>query len=134
MKTISTAKRATPQSYIQQLHLRSQGASEGYLWVLNGFQRFVAEQAGDQLISQEMVQQWLKDRSRVWSVHKLTDRARLVDRFLDWMVSQGALANNPLADLRMKFGQRTTRPVVRALLKSDFEAALEALRPPLRFG
>jgi hypothetical protein len=36
--------------------------------------------------------------------------------------------------LRMKFGQRATRPVVRALLKSDFEPALEALRPALRFG
>jgi integrase/recombinase XerD len=134
MKMTSTGKRATPQNYVQQLRLRSPAASEGYLWVLNGFQRFVAEQAGDQFISQEMVRQWLNDRIRVWPFHKLTDRARLVDRFLDWMVSQGALANNPLADLRMKFGQRTTRPVVRALLKPDFEAALEALRPAPRFG
>jgi integrase/recombinase XerD len=109
MKMTSTGKRATPQNYVQQLRLRSPAASEGYLWVLNGFQRFVAEQAGDQFISQEMVRQWLNDRIRVWPFHKLTDRARLVDRFLDWMVSQGALANNPLADLRMKFGQRTLR-------------------------
>jgi integrase/recombinase XerD len=134
MKTTSLGKRVTPQNYVQQLRLHSPAASEGYLWVLHGFQRFVSEQGGGQSISQEMVRRWLNDRIRVWPFHKLTDRARLVDRFLDWMVSQGALANNPFADLRMKFVQRTTRPVVRALLKPDFEAALEALRPAPRFG
>ena len=44
------------------------------------------------------------------------------------------LANNPFAELRTEYGQRTTRPVVKALLRPDFEAALEALRPLPRFG
>ena len=64
----------------------------------------------------------------------VTDRARLVDRFLDWRVNRGALANNPFADLRTKYGQRTTTPIVRALLNPKSEAALEALRPIPRFG
>jgi integrase/recombinase XerD len=70
----------------------------------------------------------------VWPFHIVTDRARLVDRFLDWRVNNGTLANNPFADLRMEYGQRTTTPVVRALLNPNSEAALEALRPLPRFG
>ena len=64
----------------------------------------------------------------------LTDRARVLDHYLDWMVGQNLLAKNPLAELRREYGQWATRPVVKALLRPDFEAALEALRPLPRFG
>jgi hypothetical protein len=64
----------------------------------------------------------------------LTDRARVLDHYLDWMVGQNLLARNPLAELRREYGQWATRPVVKALLRPDFEAALEALRPLPRFG
>ena len=50
------------------------------------------------------------------------------------MVDQGTLANNPFADLRRKYGQRATRPIVQALLSPAFEKALESLRPVPRFG
>ena len=76
----------------------------------------------------------LKDRTLAWPFHIVTDRARLVDRFLDWRVNNRALANNPFADLRAEYGQRTTTPVVRALLNANPEAALEALRPLPHFG
>jgi integrase/recombinase XerD len=134
MKTAFTSKRTTPQNYVQQLRLCSPVASRVYLCILNGFQRFVAGKAENKSVSRETVQQWLNDRIRVGPFHMVTDRARLVDRFLDWMVNTGALANNPFADLRMEYGQRTTKPVVRALLSPNFEAALEALRPAPRFG
>jgi len=109
-------------------------SSQVYLSILNGFQCFVAEQAEDKSVSQATIRQWLKDRSLAWPFHIVTDRARLVDRFLDWKANNKALANNPFADLRMEYGQRTTTPVVRALLKPNPEAALEALRPLPRFG
>jgi integrase len=64
----------------------------------------------------------------------LTDRARVLDHYLDWLVGHNLLARNPLAELRREYGQRATRPVVKALLRPDFEAALEALRPLPRFG
>ena len=60
------------------------------------------------------------------------NRARLIDRFLDWMVDRGALANNPFATLRREYGQRTTKPIVQALLDPGFEVALEALREAVR--
>jgi integrase/recombinase XerD len=134
MKTVSMSKRATPEDYVRELRLRSPVSSQVYLSILNGFQRFVAEQAEDKSVSQATIQQWLNERTVAWPFHIVTDRARLVDRFLDWRVNNRTLANNPFADLRTKYGQRTTTPVVRALLKANSEAALEALRPLPRFG
>jgi integrase/recombinase XerD len=60
--------------------------------------------------------------------------ARLVDRFLDWMVEQGAIARNPFAELRKEYGLRKTRPIVRALLSADPDRALESLRSLPPFG
>lgn len=134
MKTASTSKGTTPRNYVQQLSLRNPITSKVYLCILNGFQRFVAEQAEDRSVSRETIREWVNDRILVWPFHLVTHRARLVDRFLDWTVNNGALANNPLAELRKEYGQRTTTPVVRALLNPDFGAALEALRPAPRFG
>ena len=134
MKTTSTSKGATPQNYVQELHLRSPIASQVYCCILNGFQRFVAERVKDKSVSQETIRHWLNDRIQVWSFQSVTHHARLVDRFLSWMVNKGALANNPFADLRTKYGQRKSKPLVRALLKPDFEAALEALRPASHFN
>jgi len=134
MKTASMSKGATPENYVRQLRLRSPVSSQVYLSILNGFQRFVAEQAEDKSVSQVTIRQWLKDRTLAWPFHIITDRARLVDRFLDWRVNNGTLTNNPFADLRIEYGQRTTTPVVRALLNPNPEAALEAIRPLPRFG
>jgi len=128
------SKGSTPENYVRELRLRSPVSSQVYLSILNGFQRFVAEQAEDKSVSQTTIRQWLKDRTLAWPFHIVTDRARLVDRFLDWRVDNRALANNPFADLRAEYGQRTTTPVVRALLNPNPEAALEALRPLPRFG
>ena len=116
------------------MHLRNPTTPRVYRCILNGFQRFVAEQATDNPVSQETIRQWLNDRILVWPFHLVAHRARLVDRFLDWMVSKGALESNPLADLRTEYGQRSTTPVVRALLNPDFSSALDALRPVPRFG
>lgn len=110
------SKGATPENYVRELGLRSPVSSQVYLSILNGFQRFVAEQAKDKSVSQTTIRQWLKDRTLAWPFHILTDRARLVDRFLDWRVNNRALANNPFADLRAEYRQRTTTPVVRALV------------------
>jgi integrase len=132
MKT--SLSNATPENYVRELHLRSSVSFQVYLSILNGFQRFVAERAEDKSVSEATIRQWLNERIRLWPFHIVTDRARLVDRFLDWKVNHRALANNPFAVLRMKYGQRMTTPVVRALLRPDFMAALEALRPVPRFG
>jgi integrase/recombinase XerD len=92
-------------------------SSKAYLYILNEFQRFLAKQPDSESVSQEIIREWLSDRIRVWSLDTIANRARLVDRFLDWMVNRGAIADNPFADLRTKYGQRTTKPIVRAVVR-----------------
>jgi hypothetical protein len=113
--------------------LGSQISSDGYLRILTGFQRFLAERTDGKCVSQEFIRQWLNDRIWLWSLHPVTIRARLIDCFLDWMVQRDALADNPFADLRGRSGQRTTKPIVQALLNPDSDSALEALRQAPRF-
>jgi integrase/recombinase XerD len=124
----------SPGDFIQQMNLRSPITTRVYRCILNGFQRFFVEKALDKSTSSETIRQWLNDRKSVWPLHLVEHRARLVDRFLDWMVNKGGLANNPFAEIRTEYAQRSTAPIVRCLLKPDFRAALDALRPFPRFG
>jgi hypothetical protein len=68
MKTASMSKGATPENYVGELRLRSPVSSQVYLSILNGFQRFVAEQAEDKSVSQATIRQWLKDSARTTGV------------------------------------------------------------------
>ncbi len=132
MKAALTLAEVTPQNYVQNLRLRVSRTRWSYLRILKSFQDFVGQT--DRSICTETVRQWLNDRTRVWPLHRVMDGGRLVDRFLNWIVKKGALPHNPFAKLRMEYGQRTTAPIVRALLNPDFQAALESLRPAPRFG
>jgi integrase len=105
-----------------------------YRSILNSFYRFVSKRTKNARVSEKVVHEWLKARHRVWPFHLVAHRARLVDRYLDWAVQHGALPENPLAKLRRQYGQRTTAPVVRALLSFNPHAALATLKPPPRFG
>jgi integrase/recombinase XerD len=125
---------SSPRDYVRQMNLRNPITARVYRCILNGFQRFVTEQSQDQSVSREMICLWLNDRIRVWPFHLVAHRARLVDRFLDWAVKRGALDQNPFTDLRSEYGQRSTTPIVRALLNPNSGSALNALRPVPRFG
>jgi integrase/recombinase XerD len=81
MTTVSTSPE--PRQYVQQLRLRNPHSSRNYRCLLNGFHRFVAEQATDKSISQVTVRQWLVDRNQAWPINMLTDRARVLDHYLD---------------------------------------------------
>jgi hypothetical protein len=50
---MTTASGGTPQDYVRQPRLRNPLFSKSYRWILNEFQRFIAEQAEDNSISQE---------------------------------------------------------------------------------
>jgi integrase len=120
--------------FIKSLHLRHARSPVIYGCILRDFQRFVIKQAGSEPLSVEIVKRWLEERILRWPLHIVFHRARLVDRFLDWMRASDPLALNPLQELRSRYGQRTTTPIIRALLKPDSAAALEELRPLPPFG
>jgi site-specific recombinase XerD len=121
------------ERHLQQLRLRSRDAVAVYRCVLRGFQRFVRER-DDAAVGIATLQAWLRGRTAHWRPHLLAHRARIVDRFLDFLQSEAALAINPLAQLRERYAQRWSTPIVRALLTPDPLRTLEALRPPPQFG
>jgi len=120
--------------YVQQLGLRSPISIQVYRSVLDTFCRFVEKRSASTPLSLEVIREWLCDREMALSAHLVLHRARLVDRFLDWLVAAGSLPSNPIAVLRKQHAQRTTAPIVRALLNPDSAGALEALQRPPRFG
>lgn len=133
---MNTTERMAGESvcrYIRQLHLRNPRTPKTYQRILSGFHHFVAEHSVGQAISVEVIQNWLRDRITVWPPPVVLHHGRLMDRFLDWMVSTGSLQGNPLAELRKEYSQSTTAPILRALLNPDSAGALEALRPQPRF-
>jgi integrase/recombinase XerD len=122
------------RSFVQQLRLRSPITVQIYCSVLNSFCRFAAQRSTGESLSMGVIREWLCDRKMGPPAHLVLHRARLVDRFLDWMVATASLPSNPLADLRKQYGQRTTAPIVRALLNPEITGAFEALLRPPRFG
>jgi len=122
------------RQFIKSRHLHHARSPMIYSCILRDFQRFVIKQSASEPPSAETVKRWLAERILRWPLHIVFHRARLVDRFLDWMKAGDRLASNPLQKLRDEYGQRTTTPIVRALLSSDSATALEQLRPPRLFG
>ena len=134
MNTTPSLESGALQNFVRQLNLKTKDSTRVYRSVLGGFQRFVIQHSPNGVVSRQIIEGWLRDRSTVWPRHMVLHRARMVDRFLDWRVISGSLANNPLAQLRQDYGRNDTTSIVRALLAGDPASALEALRPPPRFA
>jgi integrase/recombinase XerD len=120
--------------FIRTLPLRHPSSRRVYRCILGRFQRFVVRQAAPAQVSSDTVRRWVIARRAEWPEPLVYHRACLVDRFLEWLVGSGILATNPFAEWRREYGQRTTTPIVRALLSPNPTAALAALRPLPAFG
>jgi integrase/recombinase XerD len=133
MKPVTRGDADPVESFLRLLRFRHVTSRRTYASILRGFQRFVLSHPGGGALTKELVQRWLNDRILQLPLRVVCQHARLVDRFLEWMRSCGAVPNNPFAELRQQYGQRTA-PIVRALLSDDPAAALLRLRPPPRYG
>lgn len=120
--------------HLQQLQLRCRRTPNVYRCILVGFQRFVMKHNYETPVGLPTIKAWLHDRAKQWPMHLVLHRTRIVDRFLDFLANEGTIPANPLFQLRLRYGQRTSIPVVRALLAADPEEALEILRPRPRFA
>ncbi len=120
--------------HLQQLRLCSPITPKGYRCILSGFQRFVEQHPCEPLVAQQVIQAWLQERAAQLTMRQVIQYARVVDRFLDFLLAKGSIAGNPLAELRTRFEQRTTSAIVRGLLAAAPNEALEALRPLPRFA
>lgn len=122
------------ERHIRQLRPRNRGTIRVYRCILLGFQQFVQQCNASTAISPDIVEAWLRDRAKCWPMHLVLHRARIVDRFLDHLASEGSILGNPLEQLRVRYGQTAGAPIMRALLAADSAQALEAQRPLPRFA
>lgn len=61
-------------------------------------------------------------------------RARIVNRFLDFLVQKEMIVSNPVAELRVEYHAKSDKAILRALLAPDSDQALESLRQFRPFG
>lgn len=111
--------------YVRQLRLQHPRANMIYRSELRRFQGFIETQGQ---LTVQSIQRWLRARSKHWPPHLVIDRACKVNCFLDFLVEEGTLKSQPLAELRARYGIRTVTAVVRGLLSTRSSAALEAAR------
>jgi hypothetical protein len=119
--------------YLDQLRLRHPTSPTYYRQALCSLQDVAARQRSQS--SQNMLeafQTWMSERALVWARSTLLHRARIINQFLDFLVQDGLIASNPVADLRAEYHAKSDKAVVRALLAPDPDRALQALRqvPP----
>ena len=120
--------------FLLHVHPRSRDTVSSYRCILVEFQRHVQRCPRHTAICQSTIESWLHSCASQWPEHYVLHRARVVDRFLDFLASEASIPGNPLAQLRLNFGQRVGTPILRALLSPDPTRALEALKPLPQFA
>jgi integrase/recombinase XerD len=125
----------TVDRYLSRLRLRYPISRTYYRQALRSFQDVAVRQRSQSLqITQETLKTWLSERALVWARSTLLHRACIVNRFLDYLVKQGLIVSNPVADLRAKYNAKSDKAILRALFAPDPDQALEALQQLPPFG
>jgi len=123
------------ERYHAQLQLRHPRSPTTYRRILHSFQEVAARQpANTTLVTRETLETWLRERARDWARPTLMHYARIINRFLDYLVQEGFIASNPINELCTAHQARSDKAVLRALLSPDPDQALEALRQLPAFG
>jgi integrase/recombinase XerD len=128
MKTLPAAEEDYVRRSLGSLCLGKRDTATVYREAVGNLLRFARQRAGHMDLSKTTLLAWLKERGRTLASHRVAERARMADQFLDWMTTNGYIACNPLQELRSQYGQYLA-PIVRALLSDEPRAALEKLRP-----
>ncbi len=123
------------ERYLAQLRLRCSISPTYYRQALCSFQDVASRQEHSPArVTRETLETWLSERARIWARSTLLHRARIINRFLDYLVQEGFVASNPIDELRAKHHARSDKAVLRALLSPGADQALEALRRFPAFG
>ena len=117
--------------FVRDLHVRTKATS--YRCALRKFHDSLGKNGWNDL-NQSALRRWLRAQLTDTPVRWVVHRAQLVTRFLDWLAEQKIIPVNPFAELRQKIrvpfnGRDCTRS-----LSANPSKALEALRPPPRYG
>lgn len=135
MKTWLDTDASIINHYLSQLRLRCPTTPIYYRQTLRSFQELMnrREHQAPQ-VSRDDLEGWLRERAVHWPESTVLHRARIVNRFLDFLVKEGLIASNPVADLRTAYCVKSSQAILRAMLAPDPDQALEALRQFPPFG
>jgi integrase/recombinase XerD len=121
--------------YLGQLRLRYPISPVYYRQTLHSFQDVVVRQQCQSMqVNRKALETWLSECAVIWARSTLLHRARIVNRFLDFLVREALIVSNPVADLRAEYHAKSDKVIVQALLAPDPDQALEALRQFPPFG
>jgi len=118
------------ERFVRQIRARHPQTRPNYRFELQVFQQFISRCAGN-AVTEETVIAWIQARSKQLRPITIADRSRKVSRFLDFLVRQGALTENPFATIRARYGLQGIAPIVRAATTPDPHKTLEAQRAPV---
>ena len=102
-----------------------------YRWFLRSFENAALRHP---VVDRHMLEDWLKEMDKCWQLSSLLNQVCIVDRFLDYLVEIGLIANNPVAMLRRRYNVKQNKPIWRALASSNPDEALAALQRPAPYG
>jgi len=121
--------------YLGRLRLRCPISPICYRQALRSFQDVVVRQQYQcTQVNRKILEIWLSECTAIWARSTLMHHARVVNRFLDFLVEEALIVSNPIADLRAEYHAKSDKAIVRALLAPDPDQALEALRQFPPFG
>lgn len=132
MKPLTRRDAEAVDAFLRQQQFRNRTTVRVYRCIIHGFLRFARKHVGCGPLTVLLVKQWLDDRMLHWPLHLVCHRARIIDRFLQWMERDCTVQSNPFDQLRQLYGRRSA-PVVRALL-SDDPGELRRLRGLARYA
>ena len=96
--------------YLGQLRLRCSTSPIYYRQALRTFQEVVIrDQRTPGQLGREVLETWLREYAMHWPMTTLLHRARIVNRFLDFLVGEALIVSNPIADLRPSTMRKATR-------------------------
>ena len=120
MKTWPDTDGSAITRYLSQLRLRSPISPIYYHQALRSFQEVVVRrQCAPSQVSRDVLEAWLRERATHWPVSTLLHRAGIVNRFLDFLVQNGLIASNPVAELRAEYCVHSSISILRALIAPD---------------
>jgi site-specific recombinase XerD len=121
--------------FLRQRRFRHPQTPKTYRRILRGFQDVGRRcERSSSRVSQRTLEVWLQERRAEWSASTVLHSACIINRFLDFLVQEGSIAGNPVAELRTRYCVSSSEAILRALLAPKRDRALEALRQLPRFG
>lgn len=108
--------------------------SPSYRVELVEFSAFVSAHGGIDALDRKHLRQWLRIRQAKLCTSRVILGARIVRRFLDWLIAKKVVVANPLASLSEQYDCRSIAAIVRAMLGPSPAKTLESLRPLPRYG